>query len=438
MRRGSVFAGFFVLLGLLPSPASAKIYIDITQVSDRSFPIAIVPPVRVRGDEDPNLMGEQFARKLRDDLELMGLFRFIEKGAFLEDPNKKGFAVPDIDFASWTVLDVLALTKGWYRVEGKRLTIELHLFDVLLRQELTAKRYEGTVSDVPKIAHKFANEIMRVLAGEEGVFDTRIAFIGKRAGHKELYAMDFNGDNLEQLTDDRSIVLSPAWDKDGRSIYYTSFKGGKTPQLWKYDLRRKDTSRVASMQGMVIGLSLSPVENILATTLTKDGNSEIYLLEMDGRTRDRLTNNREIDVSASFSPDGRTLVFVSTRDGSPQIYKMDRNGQNAQRLTYKGANNTTPVWSPRGDKILFAGMDTDGQVDVFSMNIDGSGMVRLTYDSRNNEEPSWSPNGQLITFTSNRKGSYQIYVMRPDGSKQIQLTNGSFDHLMPKWGPLNK
>ena len=418
--------------------AEAKIYIDITQVSDRSFPMAIVPPLRDKGDDDNGVVGEQFAQALQNDLELMGLFRFIEKKAFLESPTKKAWSASDIDFASWAVLDALALVKGWYRIDGKRVTIEPYLFDVLLRKQLTGKRYESTVDQIPQIAHRFANEVMKVLTGEDGVFDTRIAFVGKQTGIKELYVMDFNGDNLQQLTHDRSVVLSPKWSRDGQSIYYTSFKGGKTPQLFRYDLRKKGSVRVASFPGMVIGLSLNPGNDLIATTLTKDGNSEIYLVDIDGRIRERLTNNREIDVSAQFSPDGKELVFVSTRDGAPQIYKMDRSGQNPQRLTFKGSNNTTPSWSPKGDKILFGGMDTDGQVDIFSVNIDGSGMFRLTYDSRNNEEPAWSSNGELVTFTSNRTGRYQIYIMRPDGTKQMQLTRENFDHLMPTWGPKPK
>ncbi len=435
----SRFAVFLILgfLTFIPSAFADKIYIDITQVSDRSFPMAIVPPTRDSGEVD-NESGAIFVKVLRDDLERVGVFRFIEPSAFLESPSKPAYKEKDIDFASWAVLDTLALIKGWYRRSGGRITIEPHLFDVLLKKEISAKHYEGTLEQIPWMAHRFANEVMRVLTGQEGVFDTRIAFIGVRDRNKELHVMDFNGDHLERLTFDKSIVLSPTWAANGNDIYYTSFAGGKTPQLFKYDLKRKSATRITKFPGMVIGSTLDPSGDLLATTLTMDGNSEIYLLDLDGKIRNRLTKNADIDVSPSFSPDGKQITFVSNRDGSPQIYKMGRDGGNVQRLTFKGMNNTAPAWSPKGDKILFAGMDTDGEFDVFSMNVDGSGIVRLTYDTRNNEEPKWSPDGSMILFKSNRTGQNQLFTMRLDGSHPVQLTRDSWDHSMPAWGPKPK
>lgn len=434
----NAFLFLTTLLLLLPSPSFARIYIDINQVSSESFPIAVVPPVRDRGDEDPARLNDEFARTVRNDLELMGIFRKIDEKAFIESPAKKAFTAPEIDFASWALLDALALVKGWYRVEGKKLTVEAHLFDVLAKSELLAKRYETSVGQAAAAGHKFANEIMKVLTGEPGLFDTKIAFICQPRGPKELCMMDFDGSNVTQLTKHNSIVLSPAWNPDGKSIFFTSFAGGKVPQLYRYHLENASITKVSSLPGMTIGLSLDPTDNLLATTLTKDGNPEIYLLNFSGTVHRRLTTNNDIDVSASFSPDGKSLVFVSNRDGSAQIYKTDRDGSHTARLTFKGSNNTAPAWSPRGDKIIFGGVDTDGEFDVFSMNVDGSGMVRLTYDARDNQEPRWAPGGQLITFASNRTGTYQIWSMRPDGTKQMQLTRDPWNHTMSVWGPRPK
>ncbi|MFH1262695.1 MAG: hypothetical protein V1495_04530 [Pseudomonadota bacterium] len=421
---------------LAPEFAQARVYIDINQVSTDSFPIAVVPPYRVRGDEDRALLNDDFAKTVRNDLELMGVFRRIEPKAFIESPTKQGLTPAEIDFASWALLDALALVKGWYRVDGKKLTIEAHLYDVLSKTELVAKRYDSTVDRAVAIGHRFANEIMQILTGESGLFDTKIAFVCQPKGPKELCVTDFDGSNVRQLTRYGSIVLSPAWELDGKTIFFTSFAGAKVPQLFRVGSDGSGVpSKLASLPGLTIGLSIDPTEPLLATTLTKDGNPEIYLLTLAGTLKQRLTTNNDIDVSASFSPDGKHLTFVSNRDGSPQVYKMDRNGENVQRLTFKGANNTAPAWSPRGDKIAFAGLDTDGEFDIFTMNIDGSGMMRLTYDTRDNQEPKWAPGGQLITFASKRTGHYQIWSMRPDGTKQMQLTREPWDHTMPVWGP---
>jgi TolB protein len=47
-----------------------------------------------------------------------------------------------------------------------------------------------------------------------------------------------------------------------------------------------------------------------------------------------------------WSPDSRYLVFVSKRDGNPEIYRMDLNGASQTRLTNDPAIDLNPVWQP--------------------------------------------------------------------------------------------
>ncbi len=431
------FTFILVAFVLLSETAQAKIYIDITRASNRSFPLALVPPLLEGAPADPKNLGKLFSDTVQKDLEMMGVFRFIPENAFLESPTKKAHSAKDIDFASWAVLDALGLIKATYEIKGERVIFEPRLFDVLLQKELLAKRYEADSNLVSSVAHRFANEIIQVLTGETGLFETQIAFVAQAGKNKELYVIDFNGENLRKLTNHKSIVMSPSWNADGTAIYYTAFgQNGKPPQLYRHDMKTDKNVRISSFPRMVIGTSLHPSHELIATALTKDGNSEIYLLNFEGNVVERLTRNFATDVNPSFSPDGKDLVFVSDRDGSVQIYRRKSEGnERARRLTYRGLNNTAPDWSPKGDRILFSGMDTDGFFDVFSMNREGGDMIRLTYDSKNNEEPSWSPDGQLIVFCSNREGQYHLYSMRADGTHQIRLTHKPWRHAMPTWGP---
>src|SRR3569623_1688442 len=59
----------------------------------------------------------------------------------------------------------------------------------------------------------------------------------------------------------------------------------------------------------------------LALTLSKDGNPEIYVLELPGKRLRRITDNLAIDTEPVWSPDGQTIYFTSDRGGSPQIYR---------------------------------------------------------------------------------------------------------------------
>lgn len=427
---------------LIANTASAKIYIDITESGGKSFPIAISPLLVKSNDSMMRKAQDDFVSTVRKDLELMSVFEIIPEKSILEPLGQRGtLAAASIDFQTWKMIDALAFSKGSIEGNPNKLTIDVYLYDTLAKKEIVAKRYSGSVDQIKKMAHSFGNTIIESLLGEKGVFDTRIAFVCRPGKIKELCLMDFNGDNYEQATNHGTIVLSPTWNPTNQSLYYTAFdKKTDKPQLYVYEPATRASRKISDFPGMTIGLSYDKYDKSLATSLTKDGNAEIYLLNNYGDIVKRLTENKNIiDVSASFSPDGKEIVFVSDRDGTSQIYKMNRDGSQVRRLSFKGKNNTSPKWSPKGDKIIFAGMDTDGEFDIFSMNTDGSGMSRLTYDTNNNEDPTWSPDGNLIGFVSNRKTKdnpgrkSQIFIMRPDGSRQTQITFENYDHTMPAW-----
>lgn len=416
---------------IFSSDARADIYIHVNQVSSDSFPIAIVAPVLETAGTDARNLGAAFAETVRRDLDLIGVFKFIEPASFLD--KTRDHQAAKVDFSKWAVLDALALVKGGYKLVGDTATFEVKLFDVLRKSELLAKKYAVAGGRTTEAAHQFANDIVKALTGEDSVFDTRVAYVCRPSGKKELCVMNFDGSDPKQLTSLNQYVLSPTWDKRAQSIYFISPTAQKNPGLFRMDVARRAVQRVGQFPGMVNGIDIDPTGTTLVTSLSKDGNSEIYLLNLDGSIRKRLTINSDIDVSARFSPDGKEILFVSDRKGSPQVWKMGVDGSNPQQLTFKGKNNNSPVWSPDGSKILFSGMDTDGHCDIFSMNADGSALVRLTYDTRDNINPTWSPGGLLIAFSSNRGGKYQLFTMRHDGSKQRKVSTQAFHNEMPAW-----
>ena len=84
----------------------------------------------------------------------------------------------------------------------------------------------------------------------------------------------------------------------------------------------------------------------IAFTSRRDGNSEIYVMDIDGSNQRNLINNHILVMTSgpSWSPDGKRIVFASNRDWNDEIYVMDDDGGNQQRLTNNPRNDVHPAW----------------------------------------------------------------------------------------------
>jgi Tol biopolymer transport system component len=160
----------------------------------------------------------------------------------------------------------------------------------------------------------------------------------------------------------------------------------------------------------------------------------IYVMNADGSDPRNLTNNSAEDLSPTWSPDGSQIAFASDRDGNSEIYVMNADGSDPRNLTNNSAGDWTPVWSPDGSQIAFASQ-RDGNWDIYVMNADGSDPRALTTLRTWDYLGAWSPDGSQIAYSSNRGSNYEIYVMNADGSDVRRLTDSIHDDAAPAWKP---
>ena len=167
---------------------------------------------------------------------------------------------------------------------------------------------------------------------------------------------------------------------------------------------------------------------------SRDGNSEIYVMDTDGSNITRLTDNTTADLDPNWAHDGNKIAFVAARDGNSEIYVMNIDGSGPVNLTNNEAQDISPAWSPDGTKIAF--VSTRGeQQDIYVMDADGSNQTKLTDDEHLDDSPDWSPDGTQIVFASNRDGNFEVYKMDADGSKAARLTKNPAKDFSPVWSP---
>ncbi|MFO8240212.1 MAG: Tol-Pal system beta propeller repeat protein TolB [Dissulfuribacterales bacterium] len=413
---------FFLLVIFSHSSAGARLYIDITSPYLQKIPIA-VPYLDVTPNTFENdLLGRKISEVLSNDLIFHGYFSVL-------DPARYGYR----QGADWSKFRLDYLVRGSMEKKGDSLIAELRLFDMSTGSMIQGRRYNGKVKDYRMMAHRFCDLIIMAITGKHGVSLSKITFIAKKGGIKEVYTSDFDGFNVRRETFDKGVTISPQYSPNGKYIVYTSYKSGK-PCLYIKDTKTGKIYRLTKYSGLNIAPAWHPDNHCLAVTLSKDGNPDIYIIDLKGRIKTRLTKGPGINVSPTWSPDGKRLAFVSDRTGSPQIYVMDIQTRYARRITYNGTYNTDPQWSPHGDRIVYAGMN-EGQLQVFSISPEGGYPVQLTC-SGNNENPSWSPDGKQILFSSTRMGPEKaLFVMYADGRGQRMLLRYLNGLEIASWGP---
>ena len=107
---------------------------------------------------------------------------------------------------------------------------------------------------------------------------------------------------------------------------------------------------VGDFPGMTFAPRFSPDGKKIIMSFAKDGNSDIYTMDLENRIVEKITNHPSIDTSPSYSPDGKFICFNSDRSGYQQIYVMKSDGSNV-KISFGNGIYGTPVWSPRGDLI---------------------------------------------------------------------------------------
>jgi len=381
-----------------------------------------------------------FNETLWNDLDNAGIFDMVSKSFY---PLGQVGMPADVKFEGWSAPppNAAMLAFGNLGASGSGMTVQGWLYDVknVTSPQVLGKQYQDAASsDAARlIAHKFADEIIfRLGGGIAGIAESKVYFVSNRGGHKEIWAMDYDGANQHVVTHQNSISLSPRVSPDGSRIAFSSL----TKTGWEILMYSLELNRLVSFPrfgGTNLSPAWAPDGTKLAFSSSRSGDPEIYTVDSSGTNLKRLTSFKGPDVSPAWNrKTGAQIAWVSGRTGLPQVYTMETDGTNAQRMTDQGYA-VSPAWSPNGQFLVVSwmrkyGPGAPGAQDIYIMDIASKQWVQLTHDGGRNDFPCWSPDGRHIIFQSSRAGSLQIWTMLADGTNQKQLTFAGAN-TQPNW-----
>ena len=309
----------------------------------------------------------------------------------------------------------------------------VRVYEAASRTVLFSKTYRADASQVRRLAHQVADDIIEAVTGKRGMFSRRLVVVGQRGGFKELYLCDGDGGGLIQLTQDRSISLAPRWSPDGETIAYTSYLGG-FPDVYTIHVPSGKRTRVAGFPGLNTGGAFSPNGREMALILSKDGNPELYVMDLRTRQLARITQTpRAAEASPSWSPDGRQIVYVSDFPGTPQLYIVSRDGGTPRRMTGRVAESVNPDWGANG--LITYSARIGGRYQVCVLDPATGHSRQITSDDANYETPAWAPDGRHIVCSRSVGFTSHIYLLDTAGAPPIALLEHEGNWYSPRWAP---
>lgn len=269
-----------------------------------------------------------------------------------------------------------------------------------------------------------------------------LSFTASDGGRRDVFLIrpDGSGERNLTLSLPNTFAEAPVWAPDGNSI---AFDGVPNSDVLRdiYLVTVSDTPEqrpLTTLPGFDCYPSFSPDGQQVVYMSEREGNRDLYIMDLNGNDLVRLTDDPTYDYEPAWSPDGSQIAFVSRRTGDSEIYVMDADGSNVRQLTDAPKLDWRPAWSPDGEWIAFESWRNDN-ADIYMIRADGSETVQLTDNPAEDGHPNFSPDGRYLAFHSQRTGDYQLFILEvANPENQWHLPTTSVRALLPAWSPVSE
>lgn len=421
----------FVFLLLFCLPVQASLVIEITRGVDNPTSIAIAP----FGWSGSGLIDEDIAAIVSADLHRSGQFAPVERQNMMAYPRSRD----EVVYRDWRISGVQYLLIGNIhpRADKPGYEVFFELYDVLSQRQVFSKVARGGSGTLRDLAHFISDTVYEQLTGFRGAFSTRIIFVrSERVAGKAIYQLwmaDADGAREQLLRESAQPLMSPSWSPNGREIAYVSFEDGRKPAIYRQILSTGQREKLTAFDGLNSAPAWSPDGSKLAMVLSRDGDPEIYIMDIASRKLQRITRHFAIDTEPCWMPDGKSLLFTSNRGGQPQIYQVFLDSLSTQRVSFEGDYNARPVVTSDGKQVIMVHR-RDGDFHIALLEL-ASGRMHILTDTALDESPTLAPNDRMLMYAAKQGDKGILAAVSIDGGVKVKLPAQSGDVREPAWSP---
>ncbi len=283
----------------------------------------------------------------------------------------------------------------------------------------------------------------------------KIVFVSYRDGNTEIYIMNSDGSNQQNLTNNPARDGYPTWSQDYKKIAFVSTRDSNEDESEIY-IMNSDGSNVQRLTyngewKRSPSWSFDGTEIVYSQSTPNTNINGLYVIEVANPSNvSQIISQAEVAAwDPDWSPVENKIVFTE-RAGSTastwfDLYIINSNGSNLTNMTNDFSEYYDASWSPSGDRIAYCSLTWDDSStphrDIWIMDSDGSNQVNLTYNPSQiaalSNYPSWSPDGSKIIYShwDSSDGDAELYIMNSDGTNKTKITNNSSDDVAPSWSP---
>jgi len=276
-------------------------------------------------------------------------------------------------------------------------------------------------------------------SGANWVGENQIYFVRRVSNTRvESWQMNPDGSNQQRANTQIKNLLNGRWSPDGKKVVFV--KEGDNKTLYLADSNGGGEIILPFSGG---NMDWSPDGSQFVHQVKNSlGNNEIFLYRLARGENVNLTNSSFGAADPSFSSDGKQIAFTSFRDGNAEIYVMNVDGSNVRRITDHPAYDNYPVFSPDGTQIAFQSNRENERTEVYLQNLEGD-LPAVKIASHNGETgihpKCWSADGTQILLWTNQNGKAQIVLSNVEPyPAQLFLSDEKADLSSPRLAPDGK
>ena len=213
--------------------------------------------------------------------------------------------------------------------------------------------------------------------------------------------------------DIRSDGHALSWSPDGNKISFFANYRDEMYILIVNVITRELETRIRLEFDSVQSPCYDPTGEKIVFSALKNGQTDLFILDLIKQQIDYLTNDPFNDSSPSWHPAGNKIAYTSERDGKDQLVILNMSETDQKVIDIGQHNVATPSWSPDGNKLIFCA-DISGVFDLFTINSEVTKHIdftRLTNLMVGCSSPQFSPDGKKILFSAYQNGKQDVYIL---------------------------